>query len=424
MNKEFKVYRYRWIVLAAFMLISIVIQIQWLTHAPIARAAEVYYTGQFNPESIFNIDFLAMSYMLLFLVFSIPASYIIDTYGIRVGLGTGASIAGIAGFLKGVFGADFQIVVMCQIALAIAQPFILNAVTAMSVRWFPITERGMAAGMAALAQYLGIILVMLVTPAMVNTTAGDPGYGEGISWMLMVYGVITLVAAIISLVLIREKPPTPPSAEVPENHNFKKGLLHILRLKDMRLMLIVFFIGLGIFNAISSMVDSIAESIGVVDSDGLIGGIMLIGGIIGAIVLPILSDKYMKRKLFMVICLAGMIPGIILLSFAGKITGGVGVNPDAAYFVALAGSFLLGFFVMSAGPIGFQYAAEVSSPASESTSQGLLLFAGQVSGIAFVAGMSMKQNIYLPQFLVVFAILTVVSFVLISMVKESPMMKG
>lgn len=68
------------------------------------------------------------------------------------------------------------------------------------------------------------------------------------------------------------------------------------------------------------------------------------------------------------------------------------------YQVALASSIILGFFVMSAGPIGFQYAAEVSYPAPESTSQGILLWIGQLTGMFFVAGMSVGDNLYLPQF--------------------------
>ncbi len=47
---NYKVYRYRWVVLAVFMLISFVIQLQWLAHAAVERPAEVFYNGQFNPD--------------------------------------------------------------------------------------------------------------------------------------------------------------------------------------------------------------------------------------------------------------------------------------------------------------------------------------------------------------------------------------
>jgi len=77
---NYKVYGYRWVILAIFMLISIVIQLQWLAHAAVERPAEVFYHGQFNPDSFFNIDFLAMVYMLVYIIMSFPASYIIKRH--------------------------------------------------------------------------------------------------------------------------------------------------------------------------------------------------------------------------------------------------------------------------------------------------------------------------------------------------------
>ena len=97
MTAEPKVYPYRWVMLAVFMAITVVVEIQWLAHAAVARPAEVFYEGQFDPSSFFNIDFLAMVYMLVFLIMSFPASYVIDTYGIRVGISIGAVLVGISG---------------------------------------------------------------------------------------------------------------------------------------------------------------------------------------------------------------------------------------------------------------------------------------------------------------------------------------
>ncbi len=417
MEEGYRVYPYRWVVLAAFMLVTVLIEVQWLTHAPVARAAEVFYAGQFNPDSIINIDFLSMLYMLVFLVVCIPASYIIDTYGIRTGLGIGSVLTAVFSLMKGIGGADFRIVLAAQAGLAVAQPFILNAVTAVTVRWFPLRERGTAAGLSALAQYIGIIIVMAVTPLLVVSSPGEPGYGTGIDRMLLIYGIISAAGAVLALVLVREKPPTPPSNEELQHKKFFDGLRHIIKQKDMVLTIILFFIGLGIFNAVSSMVDSISASLGVEDSDGLIGVLMLGGGVLGALVLPILSDKFRKRKFFLVLCMAGMLPGVLGLSFADMLSS----DASQVYGIALAASFILGFFVMSAGPIGFQYAAEVSFPAPESTSQGILLFAGQISGLLFVAGMSVHDNAWLNGFMTVFAVLAVAALVLVLRLKESPM---
>ena len=44
--------RYRFVILSVFMLITVAIEIQWLTHAAVARPAEVFYDGQFDPGDI------------------------------------------------------------------------------------------------------------------------------------------------------------------------------------------------------------------------------------------------------------------------------------------------------------------------------------------------------------------------------------
>jgi MFS family permease len=414
MNGESTYPAYRYVILAAFMLITIAIEIQWLTHAAVARPAQLFYKGQFNPDSFLNIDFLAMIYMVAFLVMSFPASYIIDTYGIRTGLAIGAVMLAVFSMVKAVFAQSFAGVIIAQTGLALAQPFILNGVTAVTARWFPLYERGMAAGLLALAQYIGIIIAMLVTPVLVGSDPTQPGYGTGFDRMLWIYAIICVVSALSSLVLIKNRG-TRDGDEQAGRFTFRKGIRHILHNRDMRITIFLFLIGLGIFNALSSMTDSIAERAGVEDSDGLIGGVMLIGGIIGAVVIPTLSDRYKRRKLFLVICIAGMLPAVAALAFAGNLAS----DPETIYTISLAASFTLGFFVMSAGPLGFQYAAEISYPAQESTSQGILLWVGQLTGMIFVAGMSIRDNRFLGVFMHVFVVLAILSLAAVMMLRES-----
>ena len=409
---------YRYVILTAYMLITVAIAIQWLTHAAVARPAELFYGGQFNPDSFLNIDFLAMVYMVAFLVVSFPASYIIDTYGIRTGLAIGAVLLAVFSLIKASFAHSFTGVVIAQIGLAIAQPFILNGVTAVTARWFPLYQRGMAAGLLALAQYVGIIIAMLVTPLLVGSDPSQAGYGTGFEKMLWIYGIFSVVAAVISLLLIKNRE-TRDGDKADERFAFKKGILHILSNRDMRITIFLFLIGLGIFNAISSMTDSIAERVGVEDSDGLIGGVMLIGGIIGAIIIPTLSDRYKRRKPFLVICIAGMLPAVAGLAFAGILAD----DPETIYRISLAASFMLGFFVMSAGPLGFQYAAEITYPAPESTSLGILYWVGQLTGMIFVAGMSIRENLYLGTFMNIFVVLAILCLLAVFMLRESNFME-
>ena len=289
-----KVYGYRWVVLTVFSIISAVIQIQWLTFAPVAREARLFYE-----VSALQIDLLSMIFMGVFLIVCIPASFVIDTYGIRIGIGIGAVLAGIFGLLKGVFADSYTMVIISQIGLAVAQPFIINAATKVAGRWFPISERATAVGIATLAQFLGIIVAMIATPMLISQST-DGGYQ--LKFMLMTYGIISVAGAILLLIFLKENPPTPSSERQYEERILAiDGFKHIFKQQDMRLILILFFFGLGIFNAVSTCIDQICEIKGLnIDQTGLVGGMMLIAGIIGAIILPILSDKFRKRKLFII----------------------------------------------------------------------------------------------------------------------------
>lgn len=395
-----KLYPYRWVVLFAYIVITATICLQWLTYAPIARDAKEFY--QVSP---IQIDLLSLVFLGVFVFIAIPASYVIDTYGIKKGVGFGAVLTGVCGLLKGIYAADYTIVLLCQIGLAVAQPFLLNAVTKISVLWFPIQERATAVALGTLAQFLGIILVMILTPILLQN-------GNSIPDVMMMYGIGSVVSAILFLTLIKEKPPTSPSTHG-EDHEltFKEGLRFLWKQKDMRKILFLFLIGLGVFNAVSTCIDQICEIKGLnIDESGLVGGVMLISGIIGGVIIPPLSDKLQKRKLFLIVAMAGFLVGLSLfVLFQG-------------FIFLLIGSIVIGFFLLGIGaPIGFQYCAEITSPAPESTSQGLLLLVGQVSGIFFILGLNFFGMI---SFLYILLFLSLINLILVFWLKESPFMES
>jgi len=391
------VYGYRWVILLVFAIITALIEIQWLTFAPIAREArEVYQV------TALQIDTLSLVFMGVFLIVCLPASYVIDTFGIRVGVGIGAALTGVFSLMKAYYATDYMLVLVAQVGLAVAQPFILNAATKVAGQWFPVTERAIAVGVATLAQFVGIIVVMIVTPLFI--TRGPDGLIvlEPILWM---YGKWAAAGAVMTLLLLREKPLTAPDKESREERfSFKKGLSHIVRSRDMQKTLLLFFIGLGMFNAVSTCIDQICQEKGLtVEQTGLVGGMMLIAGIVGALILPVFSDKLRKRKFFIVLGMVGMTPGLIGLTFFTDFT------------LLLISSFVFGFFLLGAGaPVGFQYSAEITWPAPESTSQGMILLTGQISGILFIVamniiGMALSMGIFVGLALVIIFLTTSLS---------------
>jgi cyanate permease len=140
--------------------------------------------------------------------------------------------------------------------------------------------------------------------------------------------------------------------------------------------MVIFFIGLGTFNGVTTWIETIVKPRGFTSAQaGIAGGLMIVGGIVGALVLPTISDKIRKRAPFITIALAGAILGLAGVTFFGT------------YALLLLASFVLGFFLLSAGPIGFTFGAEITYPTPEGTSNGLLILMGQISGILFIFGM-------------------------------------
>jgi hypothetical protein len=75
------------------------------------------------------------------------------------------------------------------------------------------------------------------------------------------------------------------------------------------------------------------------------------------------------------------------LALALSAAGLAGITFAKRYPLLLVCAGMMGFALLSAGPIGFQYGAEVAYPAPEGTTNGLLLMVGQISGIIFILGM-------------------------------------
>ncbi len=392
-----KVYGYRWLVLLAFVPIACMTQVFWITFAPITSAA-----AQFYHKSDLMIGLLSMSFMVVYILVVLPSAWAIDTWGFRTAVGIGAVLTAVFGLTRGIFASNFTLVFLSQIGLAIGQPLVIGSITKIVARWFPVKERATASGLGTLALYLGPLIAMLLTPFLVLRV--------GVSRMLLDYGIAGAVAAVIFLLLAREHPPTPAGQD--ERVLMFAGLKSMLRQRDFVFLLIMFFVGLGIFNGVSTWIEDIIRPRGfTISQAGMLGGLMLIGGILGAIIIPLFSDKLRRRKPFLLLALIGLIPGLI------------GMTYSTSYWLLLASGLIFGFFLLSAGPIGFQYGAEITRPAPEGTSNSLLIVMGQISGIVFIFAMDALKSPATKAMtvsLLGLAALTVITVILATFLRESP----
>jgi len=127
------------------------------------------------------------------------------------------------------------------------------------------------------------------------------------------------------------------------------------------------------------------------------------------VVIPALSDKQHKRQKYMMLGVLMSIPGLVGLTFANSL------------WLLLVSAFWMGFFLISVAPIGMQYVAEVTYPAPEGTSNGLIQFAGQVSVIYVYIMEAMKSpnGAFTPSLLLSVGLLLVL-VVVITQMKDPP----
>ena len=353
---QYRVYGYRWVVLAVFMLANVTMQMLWISYAPITSLASEYYG-----VSELAIGILSMSFMIAFIPLSLPAAWVIDTRGFRIAVGFGVVMMAVFGVARGLVGANYTLVLLSTIGIAIGQPFLLDAWTKVPANWFAPDQRATAVGLVTLASMLGVALGMALTPILADMMS--------IATLQLAYGLLAASSAVAFLALARERPATPPCPPgMDERALMLDGLKHALRVKPFLVMLGVAFVVMGAFNGVTTWVEQIVQPRGFSPTDaGVMGALMLVAGVIGAVVLSALSDRRGKRIRFLVLALVATVPGMLGIAFVSSI------------WLLYAFAAVLGFFLVAVLPIGMQYAAEVTNPTPEGTSNGLIQLCGQVS---------------------------------------------
>jgi MFS family permease len=400
-EQSVKLYPYRWVVLAVFMLINVMVQVLWIGYAPIATLAAAAYGVKRE-----DIDLLANLFMLIYLLVSFPAAWAIDTFGFKKAVGFGAVLMGVFGLLRALYPTNYTMAVIGSIGISVGQPFLLNAFTKFSALWFPQKHRATITGIIFIALFLGIALGEVLGPGLVSVC--------GFAGLQMIYGAASAVSALLFLVLARSEPPT--SASLPGEQVralVLDSLKQILKNKSVYILSLALFLASGIVNGVFTLIDGLDGELSLtVDQGALLTALLLVGGIVGSIVIPAVSDALGRRKLVLIIAVFLAVPatfGLVL---------GRGLVFEIICF------FVMGFAVTGVTPVAYQYGAEITFPAPEGTSNGIFALVVQASGLLIVLMDALRgtfHNTYTPSFIGLAVLLGVSAFLMLSL-SESPKM--
>jgi len=353
---------YRWIVLLVFMLIALISQLLWLTFAPISSEIADLFNVTTN-----DVSLLSLVWPVIFVILAIPAGIYIDKKGFVPSIRLAALFIAVFSILRvlATMSNNFVFLLIAQSGTAISQPFIFGSITKLSVQWFPQQEQGLATGLGTIGLFLGMMLALVLTPFLY--------LAFGVTMMLSIIAAISCIGALLFFLLAREGTlVTTPEASAAFS---LRDLGTLSKKRDFAILEYGFFVCIGGFTAILTWLEVMLNSLHGIDiaQAGIAGGVMIVGGIIGSIAIPALSDRIKQIKPLVLINLAvGTISFYLITVFQEVLL----------LFVI---SFVMGFFLMSALPLVLEISNRISGVGMEGRASSLLWFFSQIGSIALIA---------------------------------------
>jgi predicted MFS family arabinose efflux permease len=341
--------RSEWGAFGAYAAVAASNQALWLTFAPITTVtARAYHVSDSA------VGLLANVFPLIFVFLSLPCGRLLDRrFGPALGLGT---VLGAIGALVRIPGHSYAVLLAGQLLIAIAQPFILNAITAMSVRHLLPEDRSRGIALGSAAMFLGMVAAL----ALGAVTTASRLHG------LLVIEAVVAVATAVWLCVALSAGQTTESAPVA----VASGVLRLMwLLPAMRRLCALVFLGFGVFVALTTWLQTLVAHAGIGSStaSGLLVAMVVAGAVGSAVLAPLAIARGRVREFLGVSALVTALACVCLAT-------GPGVAISAAAVTAT------GLVLLADLPILLQAAEDVAG-VDAATATAMIWLAGNAGGI-------------------------------------------
>lgn len=412
-DEEIHAYKKRFFILALFCAHSAINSFQWIQYSSITNVI-----GSFYGASNLQVNLTSLVYMITYIPFIIQASLMLERVGLRRAVVLGTLGTAFGSFVKWYLGSapgmrSFWWMMSGQTIVALSQLYIISIPPLLAAVWFPDHQVSTATGVGVFGNQLGIALGFIVPPWIVgganeqlanmeNKTLPEV-YGDRLSLLSSWVFWISLMVCLVSLIAFEDKPPKPASSaslhaahqnqsqsqrqeatEGPEDGNRVGGdqagafasIKELSTDRDFRLLVLSYGINVGVFYAISTVLNQMVSSTPVlgdqVDLAGKMGLMIVVSGMLGSVVCGQLLDRTHAYKLIIVLIYFFSLISMLLFATILKVF----TNTAWPFYLA---SLVLGFFMTGYLPLGFEFAAEITYPHPANTPAGLLNLSAQVS---------------------------------------------
>ncbi|MDA5132532.1 MFS transporter [Psychrobacter sp. ANT_H3] len=344
----------KWLIIAGFSLLLGVNQFLWLTFATIVISTEAHFG-----VNEFFANLLTLIFPIVFVLLAIHSGKVLDNIGYKKIVSLAALLMLIGSIIRWL-GADYYWLVFAgQLLIAIAQPYITNAINQVTSDWFDKSQIATVTGVIMGGMFLATALGAFAPAPLIEAF--------GFSGMLLINVIITAVAVVGFLLVVAEKPKQQDSAI--SLHEIES----LLKNKRLWFISLAVFIAMGYFNGLSNWIAPILAPRGIDEATaGIITAMLIVGGILGALLIPLLSDYLQKRRIFLILAtLVGASATYPLLYLTTGTT-------------TLLLSFILGFFLLAGYPLLIAAAEDTVHASQAAKAVAMLMMMGNLGGVMMV----------------------------------------
>ena len=385
----------KWRVIAGCSLLLGVNQFLWLTFATI-----IISTKQHFGVSEFLANLLTLMFPIVFVLLAIHSGKVLDNVGYKKVVGYAAILMLIGTIIRWLGVNNYWVVLAGQLLIAIAQPYITNAINLVTTDWFDKSQLATVTGIIMGGMFLATALGAFAPAPLIELF--------GFSQMLLLNVGITAIAVLLFFLIVEEKPRQQAIAVS------LVGIESLLKNKRLWLISLSVFIAMGYFNGLSNWIAPILAPRGITETTaGTITAMLIFGGILGALIIPLLSDYFQKRRLFLILAtvVGATATYPLLYSTSGSTT--------------LIISFFLGFFLLAGYPLLIAAAEDTVHPSQAAKAVAMLMMMGNLGGVIMVLlmqGVKASTGSWLPTGWVLIIAVIIAGFLVLK-IEDKPVIK-
>jgi len=348
-------YAVRWRSLAAFLVALVFSQTFWFNFAPLLPLVAARY----------HVTELVASYTIL--VFSLAnillsgvAGAVIDRRGFRFSVLLGLAGTAVFACLR-IFDSGFWLLLTAQAGISASVPFIMVAIPQAVATLFPVKDAPRISGYCSIGICVGSSSSLWLSPPII--------LGFGFQRAMIFFAALVCVWTVLFAFLVPKLPEVESNAQV-RRENPLRGALQIFRIRALAILILIGFIGHGIFTCVTTWMGALWHEHGFSSqAAGMGASILIIGGIFGCLAVPALLAGFGSYRLLLWVA---FVPCIFLVTpylWA----------PSPAMGLLWGG--LMGFFYLSMMPTMYSMLARYAPAHHLGAASGLYLMVSSIGGI-------------------------------------------